>query len=126
MLRLLFILVAITLGSWAQQASACSEASATPELVQTALYTMESAAADDLALPGRADRCECPAMEQDAQAIVSEFSKDLLVPDEGRASAALNSIHAASVALAEYSRASSFVSRRSEQPPYLLNPRLRQ
>lgn len=126
MLRLLYILLAITLGSWAQSASACSQESVTPELVQAALDTIGSPVADDLALPGSADRCECPAMGQDAQAIVSEFSKDLFVSDEGRASASLNSIYAASDALADYSRASSFVSRRSEQPPYLLNPRLRQ
>ena len=126
MLRFLFILLAITLGSWAQSATACSEASVTPGLVQAALDTSGSPVAADLALPGRADRCECPAMEQDAQAIVSEYSKDLFVSEEGRASASLNSIDAALARLAEYLRASSYALRRSEQPPYLFNPRLRQ
>lgn len=126
MARFLFILLVISLGSWTQSASACSQESVTPGLVQAAIDTIGSPVADDLALTGRADRCECPAMEQDAHAIASEFSKDLFVSDEGRASAFPNSIYTASVALAEYSRASSFVSRRSEHPPYLLNPRLRQ
>lgn len=126
MARFVFILLAISLGSWAQSASACSEASVTPGSVQTAIDTSALPIAEDLAIPGREDRCECPAMEQDAQAVVSGFSKALFVSDEGRASAFPNSSNAASVALAEYSRASSFISRRSEQPPYLLNPRLRQ
>jgi len=126
MVRFVLILFAISLGSWAQSSSACLEASVTPGSVPTAIETGAPPVAADLALPGRADRCECPAMEQDAQAIVSEFSKDLFVSEEGRASASLNSIDAALAGLAEYPRASSYALRRSEQAPYLFNPRLRQ
>jgi hypothetical protein len=65
-------------------------------------------------------------MAQDAQAVISESSKALFVSYEEGVSAFPSSFNAASVVLAEYSRASSFISRRSEQPPYLLTPRLRQ
>jgi hypothetical protein len=126
MLRLIFILSAISLGSWAQSASACLETNVAPDRDQTAIEVIASLTAEEFAVPGREQRCECPAMQQDAQAIASEFGKTLFVPGNGRTSASLNSIDVVSVALAAYSRASSFTSRRSEQPPYLLTPRLRQ
>ncbi len=115
------------LAFWVQPASACPEAQvAAVPAHHMALEIVVPAVAENIVAIGGDQRCECPAMEQDAQAIVSEFSKDLFVSDEGRASASLKSTNAALVALAEYSRVSNFISRRSEQPPYLLNPRLRQ
>jgi hypothetical protein len=65
-------------------------------------------------------------MAQDPQSEVSDSSKALFVSYVEGASAFPNSLNPASVALAEFTRASSFISRHAGQPPYLLTPRLRQ
>lgn len=120
-------LIVFLLGIWAQPASACAEAqvAVTPAHMVVREFAVPPVAGDFSAIGGD-QRCECPAMEQYAQAVVSEFSKDLLVSYEEGAAASAKSFDAVSLALAEFSRASSFIARRSELPPYLLNPRLRQ
>jgi len=119
-------LIVFLLGIWAQPASGCSEAQVAAAPAQMVLEIAVPAVAGDFVAIGGEQRCECPAMEQNAQAVVSESSKDLSASYEEAAGASSNAFNAVSLALAENSRASSFISRRSEQPPYLLNPRLRQ
>jgi len=118
---------AFLLGLWVLPASACYEAQvAAVPAHHVAVEIAVPAVAGNIAAIGGDQRCECPVIEQGAQAVVSESSKDLIVSYEEGADASPNSFNAVSLALAEYSRASSFIARRSEQPPYLFNPRLRQ
>lgn len=119
--------IVFLLAFWVQPASGCSEAQvAALPAHHMALEIAVPAVTGNIVGIGGDQRCECPVIEQDAQAVVSESSKDLIVPYEEGADASPNPFNAASLALAEYSRASSFIARRSEQPPYLINPRLRQ
>ncbi|MFY9315917.1 MAG: hypothetical protein WAO95_10200 [Burkholderiales bacterium] len=81
---------------------------------------------DALAAIGVDQRCECPAIVQDVQAALPESGRSFLLAHEAGAGAVLSSSNPRSVALAMHASASSFIARRSVQPPYLLIPRLRQ
>ena len=122
--RILFF--AFLLGAWIQSASACTEAHVPSAAARQAMEIAVPVVTEDFAIIGGEHRCECPAMVQNAQSAVSESSKFLLASYVEGASASLHSSNPASVALAVYSRASSFIAHRSVQPPYLLIPRLRQ
>jgi hypothetical protein len=122
--RILFF--ALLLGAWVQSASACAETHGAPAPAQKAIEMAVPAVSEEFAVIGGEHRCECPVMVQDLQSAVSESSKYLLASYVEGSSAFLNSPNPASVALAMRTRASSFIARRSGQPPYLLAPRLRQ
>ena len=122
--RILFFV--FLLGTWAQAAGACTEAHAAPVLAQKAMEIAVPAVSEDFAVIGGEHRCECPAMVQNVQSTVSESSKFVLASYAEGAGVPPNSSNPDSLALAVRTRASSFIARRSGQPPYLLAFRLRQ
>ncbi len=126
MIRRVLILWAIALGLWAQSASACEEGNPALQHAQKAIEFSGHPAISDFAVFDPEHRCECPAVAQDAQATISEFDKDSFLSYVKRAVGLSSRPGAAFNVLAEHSRASSFIALRSEPPPYLLIPRLRQ
>jgi hypothetical protein len=122
--RILFFI--LLFGIWGQAASTCPEAHVAPAAAQKAIEIAASAVSEDFAAIGGGHHCECPATIQNAQSVVSESSKFLLVSHVEGAGALLNSSNPPSVAPAERNRASSFLARPSGRPPYLLVSRLRQ
>ena len=122
--RILFFV--LLLGTWAQAAGACLEAHAVPAPAQNPMALAAPAVSEEFAVIGGEHRCECPAMEQDAQSAVSGSGKSLLASYVEGVGVFLNSSNPASVTLAEGSRASSFIARPSALPPHLFVSRLRQ
>jgi hypothetical protein len=120
------LLIIFLLGIWAQSASACPDAHVAVAPAQTELNVAVPALSEGLATIGSEHRCECPAIVQNAQAVVSESGKSLIVSYVEGASAFLISPNPDSVALAVHTRASSFIARHPGQPPYLLASRLLQ
>ncbi len=115
----------LLLGIWGQAVSACPDAHVTSAAAHAVVLITTSAPEDSVAAGGE-HRCECPAITQNAQAAVSESSKSLLASYGEDAGVLLNSLNQASVTRAVRTRASSYIARRSERPPYLLSPRLLQ
>jgi hypothetical protein len=122
--RILFF--AFLLGAWIQSASACTEAHVLSAAAQQAMEIAVPVVTEDFAIIGCEHRCECSAAMQSAQSAVPESGKSLLASYVEGASAFLISSNPDFVALALRTRASSYIARRSAQPPYLLVPRLRQ
>jgi hypothetical protein len=124
-IRCILFLV-VLLGTWLQSASACPEAHVAAAPAQKAMEIAASVVSGDFAVIGGEHRCECPTAIQNAQSAVSESSKSLLVSTVEGGGAFLNPSNPNSVALAECTRASSFIARPSGRPPYLLVSHLRQ
>ena len=121
---LLFIF--FLLGIWVQSASACTDAHVALAPAQKAFGIAVPAVSEDFVVIGSEQRCECPAMAQNAQSAVSESSKSPVLSYTEGADAFPYPSNPDSVEFAVHARASSFNARRSAQPPYLLVPRLRQ
>lgn len=118
------LLFAVLLTAWAQAARACAEPPAAP--TQTAMEIAVAPVLGENASIGEEQRCECPAILQNALSAVTDSSK-VWHASYGRGSGALaNSPNPISIALAAHTRASSFIVRHPAPSPYLLAPRLRQ
>lgn len=120
---LLFVLL---LAAWIQVAGACTEARTSPEQAQSAMQIVVRVAAGDAAVGGGEQRCECPAMAQNALSTASESSRFLLASYVEGSGALPASANTDAHMLAMRARASSFIAHYSARPPYLLVPRLRQ
>lgn len=116
---------AFLLGIWGQATSACPEAHVALAAPQEAMEITVSASMD-FAIAGGERRCECPTDLQGVQPFVSESDKSFLAPYLGEGGAFLSPSNPNSVALAERSRAFSFIARPSGRPLYLFVSRLRQ
>jgi hypothetical protein len=114
------LLLVFLLGIWAQAVSACPETHVAPGLEQKTMEVVASSVSGNVAAVGGEHRCDCPAIAQNVEATVSESSKYLLASYMEGSNAFPNSSNPASVALAVHTRVSSFIARRSGQPPHLL------
>lgn len=122
--RILFVV--FLLGVWVQSASACQESPGVHEPVHLSMGNPALPVAGDFTNIGGDQRCECPAAIQNAESVVSETSKSLLAPYLEGADAFPYPSNLDAAAVAMRTRASSFIARRSELPPYLHSPRLLQ
>ncbi len=122
--RILFI--AFLLGVWVQSANACQESLGVHEPAHLLMGSPAMPVAGDFVSIGGDQRCECPAAIQNAESIVSETSKSLLAPCPEGADAFPYPSNLDAAAVAMRTRASSFIARRAELPPYLHSPRLLQ
>ncbi len=123
-LRLLFI--AFLLGIGTQSANACVAELGVHERPHEVATDAVGSVPGDFAVIGAEQRCECPAAMANAELVAAESSKWLLAPYVEGADALPYPSDLDAVAVAMRTRASSFIARRSELPPYLRFPRLLQ
>lgn len=123
-LRLLFI--ALLLGIGTQSANACVTELGVQERPHEVATDTRGSVPGDFAVIGSEQRCECPAVMASAESAASESSKWLLAPYVEGADALPYPSDLDAAAVAMRTRASSFIARRSELPPYLRSPRLLQ
>ncbi len=122
--RLLFIL--FLLGVWVQSANACQESLASHDQGHAVTGVIVPVIAGDFAVIGGEQHCECPAVLQSAESVVSEPGKSLLAFIGANAGAALHRAGEDPLLPVENVRAESYLARRATQPHSLPVSRLRQ
>lgn len=120
------LLAVFLLGVWVQSASACQESLGVHEPAHLLTGSPALPVAGDFANIGGDQRCECPASMQNMESAVSESGKSPLAPYLEGADAFPYPSNLDAAAVATRTRASSFIARRAELPPYLHSPRLLQ
>jgi len=126
MMVLRLLLVALLFGIGTQSANACETEFGVHERPHEVANGALGSAPGYSAGIGPEQRCECPAAIANAEAVASESSKWLLAPYVEGADGAPYPSDLDAAAVAMRTRASSFIARRSELPPYLRSPRLLQ
>jgi hypothetical protein len=120
------LVFALSLGAWAQSASARPERHVAPAAVQKAVEIAACTVAEDLVAIGGEHSCGCPAAIQNAQSAISESSKCSLAPYLGDSGTIPNLSNPDSIALAQRARTSRLAKRLPGRAPYLFISHLRQ